>query len=75
MEQQQQQQQQLCFLLKVEGEGFSTSWVTRFSTRASVLHFQYYVRSSSPLSNLVLKISDSQIGEGTTREHCSTATF
>ena len=58
-----------------EGEGFSTSWVTRFSTRASVLHFQYYVRSSSPLSNLVLKISDPQSGEGTKREHRSTATF
>ena len=33
----QQQQQQPCFLLRVEGEGFSTSWVTRFSTRAPVL--------------------------------------
>ena len=32
-----EQQQQLCFLLRVEMEGFSTSWVTRFSTRASVL--------------------------------------
>ena len=70
-----EQQQQLCFLVRGEGEGFSTSWVTRFSTRASVLHFQYYVRSSSPLSNLVLKISDPQSGEGTKREHRSTATF
>ena len=32
-----EQQQQPCFLLRVEGEGFSTSWVTRFSTRAPVL--------------------------------------
>ena len=32
-----EQQQQLCFLLRVEGEGFSTSWVTRFSIRAPVL--------------------------------------
>ena len=31
------EQQQPCFLLRVEGEGFSTSWVTRFSTRAPVL--------------------------------------
>ena len=31
------EQQQLCFLLRVEGEGFSTSWVTRFSIRAPVL--------------------------------------
>ena len=32
-----EQQQQLCFLVRGEGEGFSTSWVTRFSTRAPVL--------------------------------------
>ena len=32
-----EQQQQPCLLLRVEGEGFSTSWVTRFSTRAPVL--------------------------------------
>ena len=31
------EQQQLCFLVRGEGEGFSTSWVTRFSIRAPVL--------------------------------------